>query len=337
MTFKYISLILGLSVGIATQAMEPVASYKEKKAAHKEACSIAEDAYDYRLLYSLRAQFRNEKVNHSLEKTHATAINIQFAKAVEANDDTKAKELIGQGANVNIKWLGKPALIHALSNKTVNLTLIESLLSSPHIDINAQDKQQNTALITIQKHRKSDIYNTRYTALATSLESAKLLIQRNDCNFNTKNIQNDSVLSLAARVRDGIDAVDDAIINLILDRAELDAQKNSAVPKKEASLQTAQHKKNTDALLANRAGTYFALLPTDVLNLVKQANFIPKPIEPIGFFDFERSLHVNKSNKRLRKRYKERIEKIREDRKKAGCYKCGSKEYEIEGMWHSCP
>lgn len=331
MTFKYISLILGLSVGIATQAMEPVAGYKEIKAAIKEA--------DYMLSLSLRAKFRNEKMNHSLEKSHATAIDIQFAKAIEANDDNSVKELIGQGANVNIRWLGKPALIHALSNKIVNLTLIELLLSSTHIDVNCQDKQQNTALITIQNRRNRDLYNNTDTNIPL-LESAKLLIQRNDYNFN-----NNSMLSLPYK-----DFRDDEIINLILDRAELDAQKNSAVTKKEASLQTAQHKKNTDALLANRAGTYFALLPIDILSMLKQANFIPKPIEPIDFYYLERFLHekptdtdssitnhANKISNRLVAGHEERIEKIREERKKAGCYKCGSKEYEIEGMWHSCP
>ena len=179
MFIKYIPLVLGLSIGLATQAMEPVAGYKEKMAALKEARMHALETEDWAQFKSLHTQARNEKMDHSLQKAQATAIDIQFAKAVEANDAAAVKDLIAQGANVNIKWLGKPALIHALSNETVNINVIESLLSSDHIDINAKDKEENTALMIIQNRRQSEVSNTCMPTLPTPLlESAKLLIEK---------------------------------------------------------------------------------------------------------------------------------------------------------------
>ena len=131
MTIKYLPLALCLSLGSATQAMEP-ADYVEKMTALKEAyertdsykekMAILKKTYTYALRSGhhdqftiLRAKEKNEKLNHSLQKSHATAVDIQFAKAVEANDAAAVKETIAQGANINIKWFGKPALIHALN------------------------------------------------------------------------------------------------------------------------------------------------------------------------------------------------------------------------------
>lgn len=327
MTIKYVPLFLGLSVGIATQAMEPASGYKEKKANLKEAIDRALEQENFELFLSLRIQAQNEKFNHSLQKSHATATDIKFAKAVEAQDAAAVKELISQGANVNIKWLGKPALIHALSHETVNITLIESLLSSSHIDANSTDKEGNTALRIIQNRRSH--FEATSLEQSSLLEAAKLLITRNDCNVNITPKTGKSVISKAIH-----DLQDHGIINLILERAEKDTQKNSAAVKNEAATFNTKHKESIDTLLANKADTYFALLPADIFRILKQANFIPKPSQPIDLTDSLRFLTTDPNgifyggttftkdaafrhmNSGFREKYKERIEKIREEQKK---------------------
>lgn len=323
MTIKYVPLFLGLSVGIATQAMEPASGYKEKKANLKEAIDRALEQENFELFLSLRIQAQNEKFNHSLQKSHATATDIKFAKAVEAQDAAAVKELISQGANVNIKWLGKPALIHALSHETVNITLIESLLSSSHIDANSTDKEGNTALKTIQNHKRYFFENDSLEQ-APLLEAAKLLIARNDCNLNITPKTGKSVISQAIH-----DLEDLGLINLILERAEQE------LPSNQARL-AAEYKENINAILANKANTYFTLLPADVFSILKQTNIIPKPSQPINFTDSVGFLttdpngifhggttftkdaafrHMNGG--RFRESYKERIEKIIDEQKTA--------------------
>ena len=210
-----------------------------------------------------------------------------------------------------------------------NLSLIESLLSSAQIDVNNKDKEGNTPLNIIQKSRKklnSSLFDTS-TENTFLLESAKLLIEKNDCDLNIKNQQGKSVISQAIH-----DLEDDELINLVLDRAEQDLPSNQV---KVAAAQNLQHKNNIESLLVNRTGTYFGLLPLDILGILKAANIIPNSRPQIDFTDSLGFLTENpegycyggkttlsvmasvthRAKSFSREQYKERIKKIIEERK----------------------
>ena len=102
---------------------------------------------------------------------------------------------------------------------------------------------------------------------------------------------------------------------------------------KVAAEQNIQLKSNIESLLVDRTGTYFGLLPLDILGILKQANIIPNPRPRIDFTDslgfltadpngifyggttFSKNSAFAHMGSRVREKYKAHIEKIIEERK----------------------
>lgn len=115
--------------------------------------------------------------------------------AVLNNYTDVAEELINAGANPNIRINGAPLLLFALNKVNTDIsyiTIVKLLIESKHLNIDLQDKDDNTALLIAVKQKKPDIVE-------------KLLAKGADPNLG--NVKNEKPIIMA------LNSIDIDIIN----------------------------------------------------------------------------------------------------------------------------
>jgi len=148
--------------------------------------------------------------------------NSLFSEVKYSSNAAKIRELLEKGANVNAREShnGKTPLIHASMNKNKGFNEVMLLLIEKGADVNAFDKDGNTALLWAAMYGLSDNVQTliekgadvnarnndgvralTWAAMYGHTNVVRLLI-KNGANVNAKDSMNQTALSMAQFMKD---------------------------------------------------------------------------------------------------------------------------------------